>query len=437
MFWLAPAGFDLLFVLDLCLSLQSSLPSCLAMVIVHRLELIISHLSVAVGSVLWIITRAKKRMVNFWSRQVRSSINWGVSKGAMSTPHVNGRWTWYEAQEWDSSTRGVCHLFQSCGSRNTSCTFCYTGDRSCYRDETEQRVSAIIGGIFFETSINDVEVIEQSGHCKPGLVEDTPPEWVRWGHASATVGSSLYVCGGRDNFEIKNSCLRYDIVRRVWENDVSPMKFSRQGAKAVEAYGELYIMGGHNGTHALSSVEIFNYEDGTWRQLDVPMIHPRADHCTATHEDGIYALGGRSLPDSGLVASMEVFNITTGQWSELKPPNLTRADHSCAFMENGLLVAGGRDLSGNNIGTVDFFNLTNHQWQPMAEMVIERYAFGLTVMNDSATAVGGHNGVTALKSAEQYSMGMNEWRLLELELDNARSEFSITGIPLSLLPEGC
>lgn len=346
-------------------------------------------------------------------------------------------WTWYEAQEWDSATRGVCNLFRSCGSRNSSCTFCYTGDRSCYRDENEQQVSAIIGGIFFETSINDVEVIEQSGHCKPGLVEDTPPEWVRWGHASATVGSSLYVCGGRDNFEIKNSCLRYDIVNRVWENDVSPMKFSRQGAKAVEAYGELYILGGHNGTHALNSVEIFNYEDGTWRQLEVPMVHPRADHCTATHEDGIYVLGGRSSPDSGLEASMELFNITTSQWSELKAPNLTRADHSCAFIENGLLVAGGRDLSGNNIRAVDFLNLTNHQWQPMAEMVNERYAFGLTVMNDTATAVGGHNGVTALKSAEQYSIGVNEWTLLELELDNARSEFSITGIPLSLLPEGC
>lgn len=57
--------------------------------------------------------------------------------------------------------------------------------------------------------------------------------------------------------------------------------------------GKLYVVGGSDGTHSLSSTEIFDSETQTW-MVGPSMTTPRANVGVAVVGDRLYAVGGFS-----------------------------------------------------------------------------------------------------------------------------------------------
>jgi hypothetical protein len=298
---------------------------------------------------------------------------------------------------------------------------------------------AIIGGTDTNTAVNQVEVIEDSdaSHCLQGTVADLPLEEARTRHASATVGQKLFVCGGvteRAPGAVTNSCLTYDLVQLnvSWTKSLPDMTSSRSGSAAVSIYGELYVLGGDNGTHAHSSFEAFNYETGAWRASadNASMGVGRSGLCAVRLRDGIYVTGGHQL-NTSLVRTFEMLNVTTQRWQVLASPQVERKQHACLLLGDGskLLVAGGYDVDGNVLASTEVYNLSVGVWEPGPDMVRARADFGLAVINGSATAVGGTGANSQpLSDAEALSGDDQYWSSIDLQLLQARAMFTVSGV---------
>ena len=64
----------------------------------------------------------------------------------------------------------------------------------------------------------------------------------RFGANMASLGSSLYVCGGGDEASRLNTAERYDSFNNVWI-PVEPMSCKRNGVGIASCGGKLYAIG--------------------------------------------------------------------------------------------------------------------------------------------------------------------------------------------------
>ena len=68
----------------------------------------------------------------------------------------------------------------------------------------------------------------------------------------------------------------------------------------------LYVIGGHDGTQSLSSVEILDHPSAQWR-LGPSLLGPRANtHAVVTAGSAIYVIGG--FDGTQFLSSMEVLD---------------------------------------------------------------------------------------------------------------------------------
>ncbi|HEV8239415.1 MAG TPA: IPTL-CTERM sorting domain-containing protein [Thermoanaerobaculia bacterium] len=186
----------------------------------------------------------------------------------------------------------------------------------------------------------------------PRLHADLDPQTQPWsrlepmpsivfGAAAAAPGDgSLYVFGG---FVTGTSTLRYEPGARRWTAK-APMPTPRHGLAAAAWGGKVYVVGGSNGTTALSALEVYDPADGgSWRQL--PAMPTARVFLAAVAVDGkIYAIGGS--PDccgDGTTDVVEVYDIEHGTWRQ--EPSLSlplRMQTSAAAAIGGkIYVLGG------------------------------------------------------------------------------------------------
>ncbi len=294
-----------------------------------------------------------------------------------------------------------------------------------------------------EFPVQNVELLQRSGHCRPNAVADLPPGWARSGLASASVNTNIYACGGTtvDSYAT-SSCISYftELTEGTW-NMERPMDQARTNAAAVEAYGQLFVIGGEDeDRNLLATVEVFDYYAGEWR-YSKPMTKGRSQHCAARFEDGIFVIGG--LVEGEVSQSVEIFNLTTRRWEELEEqPLKARMQHSCTVItkEDGrpaLLVTGGTDKEGRTLSSAEIFDLFTSAWSEADSLKTARASFALTVLDGRAVAVGGKSSEGAdLGGAEVYSVAKDAWEVdEELELAVARSSFSAAGV--SYIAGGC
>ena len=80
-----------------------------------------------------------------------------------------------------------------------------------------------------------------------------------------------------------------------------------------------------------------------------------------------------------------------------------------ATVTNGrIFVAGGFDDNAP-LNSVEVFNPTTNQWSNIKPMMSPRGGVGLAPLSGNLVAVGGHNGSEYLRSVEIYSMSDERW----------------------------
>ena len=112
---------------------------------------------------------------------------------------------------------------------------------------------------------------------------------------SATVGSTIYVFGGKGSplSQVRlKSCEKLDTLKSPmnWER-IAPMGTGRSGAGAAVVDGKVLVIGGASRHNYLSSVEVYNPSTNTW-QMGPSLKAPRSGMGVAVLEGTVYVAGG-------------------------------------------------------------------------------------------------------------------------------------------------
>jgi hypothetical protein len=134
-----------------------------------------------------------------------------------------------------------------------------------------------------------------------------------------------------------------DATGRVGQSMITPRY---DGTLAVVSANQIYAIGGREALgQSVATVEVFDASTGTWSAA--PNMKEARSGCTAQVIDGkIYVYGGAYYPDDKspktMVLTAEVFNPETGVWSYTKPPK-TATDNgaSCCFPGPGAVGNAG------------------------------------------------------------------------------------------------
>src|SRR5919108_2624152 len=129
--------------------------------------------------------------------------------------------------------------------------------------------------------------------------------------AAVTLGDHIYVLGGTGG---SNALLRYDPGLNEWVS-LASLSESREHTAAAVLDGKIYALGGRwSGTGELTSVEVYDPAADSWMSAQ-PLQTARGGFAAVAVDGRLYAIGGEVLTgENRALTSVEVFNLQGGTW---------------------------------------------------------------------------------------------------------------------------
>jgi hypothetical protein len=200
-----------------------------------------------------------------------------------------------------------------------------------------------------------------------------------------------------------------------WSVATKPMGVARamHAITPVSVGGELdqvLAIGGHDGSVALGSVELFDLSANTWTPKK-PLVYARYGHRAVTLTNGkILVAGGRDTND-GPVACAELYDPATDTWTCVANLSSPRAGHTATLLSDGrVLVAGGESADYTILSSTEIFDPTSNTWSAGPAMTVARAWHAAASLGTTVVLAGGWRQLTPstseiLSSCDLYSEG--------------------------------
>ncbi|MFY9985278.1 MAG: kelch repeat-containing protein [Chthoniobacterales bacterium] len=254
--------------------------------------------------------------------------------------------------------------------------------------------------------------------------------------AAARLNDYLYFAGGTSAGTVTNAVTAVNLYNDT-VTSLATMPTARAGLGLVGIFynqsgtiDALLAVGGTNGSTAVGNVELYNLTTGTWTEL-APMPTPRAYLSVVWGVDHkVYAIGG--VNSSGqTVGTVEIYDPANNTWAEGPSLNTARSHHAAVLSWFDLIfVAGGVDASGNVLSSTEVYNLssTTPVWITGFPMNTPRSDFGIALSADGYLhAFGGlTTGGTQLKTIEGYQFSTGKWTIEPHSLPVPLSGIAVT-----------
>jgi len=179
----------------------------------------------------------------------------------------------------------------------------------------------------------------------------------------------------------------------------SSMKDAREGHTATALpSGKVLIAGGEGLTgRALSSAELYDPINGKFSAVEAKMDTARAGHtatlisgCNCPADGKVLIAGGAALGST--VRSAELYDPATGKFTPTGAMKATRARHSATLIGSGplagnVLIAGGTsDEGGGDIATAELYDPTTGQFTLTGRMSTPRENHSATFLSPSVVS---------------------------------------------------
>lgn len=192
-----------------------------------------------------------------------------------------------------------------------------------------------------------------------------------------------------------------------WSN-INPMKTTRRGPAATVHNNKMYVMGGSldYGDVPMATGEVYDMSTKNWTDM-VPMRTPRQYFGAATVGDMIYVAGSYPSYDGtqGCLSSAEVFNVTSQTWADIPSMNNERLlGGTMPVLHNKIYAIGGRNCDYEYDPTAEVFDPQTQTWKFIASLTYSRVNPTSVVMNGKIYVVGGCN-----TNLEIYEPQSNTW----------------------------
>jgi uncharacterized protein YjbI with pentapeptide repeats len=178
----------------------------------------------------------------------------------------------------------------------------------------------------------------------------------RLGHTATLLPSGQVLVAGGDTFAnglpATASTEVYDPATGRWTLTAAMNTARDSHTATLLPSGQVLVAGGDLGAPS-ASTEVYDPATGRWT-LTAAMNTARFSHTATLLPSGqvLVAGGGATIPPGGdrssVLASTEVYDPGTGQWTLAAPLNTPRQGHTATLLPSGqVLVAGGGDGNGN------------------------------------------------------------------------------------------
>jgi hypothetical protein len=117
---------------------------------------------------------------------------------------------------------------------------------------------------------------------------------------------------------------------------------------------------------------------------------------------------GKVLVEGGSVGN--VYDSTTGLWSDTGPLLSARGYQTATLLPNGQVLRAGGVGAGGDLASAELYNPATNAWTAAASLVIARDLHTATLLpNGKVLVVGGRDGARIWTSAELYDPASNTW----------------------------
>ncbi|RVE58784.1 hypothetical protein OJAV_G00197490 [Oryzias javanicus] len=241
-------------------------------------------------------------------------------------------------------------------------------------------------------------------------------------HASlATKENQIFVIGGLFfDEEIKDSpvCsyfLQYDPLSTDWLG-MPPLPSSRYLFGMTEANGSIYVLGGRElqeQERTLDSVLVYDRQSFKWGESE-SLPYPVYGHATVSHNDIVYAIGGKGEGKS-CMKKMLAYDTRTFEWKELAPMKNARSLFGATVHNDRIYVAAGVKDDGLT-DSVEVYDIAANKWSDFVAFPHERSSLNLVSLAGSLYAIGGFAMMPLEDSDDFVPKEMNDiWRFNESE----------------------
>ena len=183
-------------------------------------------------------------------------------------------------------------------------------------------------------------------------------------------------------------------------------------AGALLSDGSVLVAGGNDGkgteTSVLASAEVFDPATGQWSSAG-SMSQPRQGHSLVPLADGAALVAGGDAGEDPF-QSVEIYDPSSATWSNAPDMADARERFAAVVLQDGkVLVVGGGGASGH-LASAELYDPGNGAWSPAAEMSSTRLKPAAVVLQDGKVlVVGGLGAGQFLTTAEVYDPATDSW----------------------------
>lgn len=232
-------------------------------------------------------------------------------------------------------------------------------------------------------------------------------------HAAALLSNgTVLVVGGFNGSYLKSAEL-FNPSTGAWTS-VGNMYEARAGHVAVPLIdGRVLVAGGYNAAAtALATFEIYDPTTTTWSKRGY-MNQPHREPSAVRLSSGRVLLAGGWNPS--LASTAEIFDPATNSWGYAGTPVTGRMAASMVDLGNGkVFVAGGYALAspccGASLASAEVYDIETNQWTATAPMATSRANAGIVTVNGNVFVFEGESSYADVGgSVERYSPLAGIW----------------------------
>lgn len=265
---------------------------------------------------------------------------------------------------------------------------------------------------------NGKVLVAGGGNAVAELYDPTKGTWTRtgsmrdaqWGHTAVLLpNDKVLVAGGAG----LTSAELYDPVKGTWSYTGS-MHSQHTGAPlTLLPNGKVLVAGGYSydgGLHALATAELYDPTSGAWSDTG-SMSTPRASESATLLPDGKVLVAGGSDFTTPAFTTAELYDPGSGTWTATGSMTTARMGHTATLLSNGqVLVAGGRGSDSGVLTSAELYDPSNGTWTGTGGMAVARVLHTAIRLPEGSVLVVGTSDSSST-STEIYDPTSGSWHM--------------------------